>query len=152
LTKIDLLEHSVKEIIGLLEDKSGMISDMANTAAILKENLNYYWVGFYIVQDEHLELGPFQGPVACSRISKGRGVCGWVWENERSMNVPNVNKFEDHIQCNDFSKSEIVVPVFNKNKEIMAVMDADGLELNQFDESDKMHLETIASLISAKHG
>ncbi|RWS29218.1 diguanylate cyclase-like protein [Leptotrombidium deliense] len=120
---------------------------MANVSAVLKSSFDFFWVGFYIVDGNELRLGPFQGPIACTRIQKGRGVCGTCWQNKETIIVPDVHLFPGHIACNAASKSEIVVPVF-RNNEIVAVLDVDSDQINSFDEIDKQHLEAIVALLS----
>jgi len=119
----------------------------ANVAAALKEQFQWFWVGFYVVKNNELVLGPFQGPVACTRIQKGRGVCGTAWARAETLIVPDVAKFRGHIACNSLSKSEIVVPV-KRNGEVVAVLDIDSEAYNVFDDTDKKYLEEIAGLIN----
>lgn len=119
---------------------------MANIASALNMQFHWWWTGFYIVENGELVLGPFQGPVACTRIKKGRGVCGTAWAEGRTIIVDDVNKFPGHIACSADSKSEIVVPLF-KNKEVIAVLDVDSEHYSHFDETDKMFLEEIVSLL-----
>lgn len=136
----------VPQIKGLLTGESDLIANMANAAAALKEQFGWLWVGFYIVKQDELVLGPFQGPVACTRIKKGRGVCGMSWQQAKTLIVPDVEKFPGHIACSSLSKSEIVVPVI-KNDEVVAVLDVDNDEYNTFDETDKQFLEKIIKMI-----
>jgi GAF domain-containing protein len=112
----------------------------------LKEQFGWLWVGFYWVKDDELVLAPFQGPVACTRIKKGRGVCGTSWAQEKTLIVPDVEKFPGHIACSSLSKSEIVIPVFNNNN-VVGVLDVDSAELNEFDQTDQRYLEQIVRLI-----
>ncbi|MCH5718077.1 GAF domain-containing protein [Niabella hibiscisoli] len=120
---------------------------MANIAAALKEQFKWWWVGFYVVKGDELVLAPFQGPVACTRIKKGRGVCGAAWEQERTLIVPDVEQFPGHIACSSWSKSEIVVPII-KNDIVVAVLDVDSEHLDHFDQVDQQHLEKIVSLLN----
>jgi len=136
----------IPQIKGLLEGEPDLIANLANITGALKEQFGWFWIGFYIVKKDELVLGPFQGPVACTRIKKGRGVCGSSWQQEKTLIVPNVEKFPGHIACSSLSKSEIVIPVFN-GKEIVAVLDVDSAELDEFDETDKHYLEQIVTLV-----
>ena len=134
-----------KLIESVVSDESDMIANMANTAAVLHEAFGFWWTGFYIVKDGQLVLGPFQGPVACTRIGFGKGVCGTAWERRETIVVPDVHQFPGHIACSSLSQSEIVVPMFN-NDEVYAVLDIDSKELAAFDDTDKEWLEKIAGL------
>lgn len=145
-TKEEQYRSLIPQVKGLLEGEPDLIANLANVAAALKEQFNWLWVGFYIVKDDELVLGPFQGPVACTRIKKGRGVCGTAWQQEKTLIVPDVEKFPGHIACSSLSRSEIVIPLF-KNEGVFAVLDADSVDLNTFDETDKEYLEEIISLI-----
>jgi GAF domain-containing protein len=139
-------ESLVPQIKGLLEGEPNLVANLANISAALKEQFNWWWVGFYWIIEDELVLGPFQGPVACTRIKKGRGVCGTAWADEKTILVENVEKFPGHIACSSFSKSEIVVPVF-KNGQIVGVLDVDSEHLSHFDEIDQAYLEQIVALI-----
>ena len=130
----------------LIGNETDMIANMANMAAALKQTFDFYWVGFYIVRDNQLVLGPFQGPIACTRIKPGRGVCGTAWSEARTLIVPDVDKFSGHIACNSASRSEIVVPL-KKNDSVYAVLDIDSDTLNSFDETDKQWLEKIVGIL-----
>jgi len=145
-TKKDQYETLIPQIKGLLEGEKDLIANLANTVAALKEQFGWLWTGFYIVKDSELVLGPFQGPVACTRIKKGKGVCGTSWAQEKTLIVPDVEKFPGHIACSSLSRSEIVVPVI-RNNEVIAVLDADSEESNHFDEVDRIYLEKIMELI-----
>lgn len=145
-TKQEQYEALIPQIKGLLEGESDLVANLGNIAAALKEQFGWLWIGFYLVKDNELVLGPFQGPVACTRIRKGRGVCGASWERAETLVVPDVEKFPGHIACSSLSRSEIVIPIF-KNGEVAAVFDADSVELDQFDETDKMFLEQIVQLV-----
>ena len=135
------------QIKGLLTGETDLVANMANVAAALKEQFEWFWVGFYVIKNNELVLAPFQGPVACTRIQKGRGVCGTAWTRAETLIVPDVAKFPGHIACNSLSKSEIVVPV-KRNGEVVAVLDIDSEEYNVFDDTDKKYLEEIAGLIN----
>ena len=129
-----------------MEGEPDLVANLANIAAALKEQFGWFWVGFYIVKDSELVVGPFQGPVACTRIRKGRGVCGTAWEKAATIIVPNVEKFPGHIACSSLSKSEIVVPII-RNKHVVAVLDADSNACDDFDTTDQQFLEAIVNLI-----
>ncbi len=147
-SKAEKYEALIPQIKGLLTGEKNLIANMANICAALKEGLGFFWVGFYLVDSpEELVLGPFQGPVACTRIKKGNGVCGSSWEKAEAIIVPDVDKFPGHIACSSASKSEIVIPVFN-DAQISGILDVDSDELNAFDEIDKEYLERIVRLIS----
>jgi len=134
------------QIKGLLEGETDSIANMANVAAALKEQFSWLWTGFYIVKNDELVLGPFQGPVACTRIKKGRGVCGTSWAQAATLIVPDVEQFPGHIACSSLSRSEIVVPLI-QNNEVVAILDVDSEELSAFDETDQQYLEEIVSLL-----
>ncbi|BDQ12237.1 GAF domain-containing protein [Sediminibacterium sp. TEGAF015] len=146
-SKTEQYEALIPQIKGLLTGESNLIANLANTAAALKEQFGWFWVGFYLVEKDELVLGPFQGPVACTRIKKGRGVCGSSWEQAKTLIVPDVEKFPGHIACSSLSKSEIVVPLF-KDGNIWGVLDVDSSEYNQFDETDQHYLEQIIALLA----
>jgi GAF domain-containing protein len=131
----------------LLEGETDLVANLANVAAALKEQFGWFWVGFYLVRNNELVVGPFQGPVACTRIRKGKGVCGTSWAEARTVIVPDVEKFPGHIACSSLSKSEIVVPVI-RNNQVVAVLDVDSEELDQFDSTDQQYLEKIVDLVS----
>ncbi len=137
----------IPQIKGLLEGEPDLVANLANTAAALKEQFGWFWVGFYLVKEDELVLGPFQGPVACTRIRKGRGVCGSSWEQAKTLIVPDVEKFPGHIACSSLSKSEIVVPLF-VNGVVVGVLDVDSSELDQFDNTDASYLEQIVGLLN----
>lgn len=145
-TKKEQYESIFLQIKGLLEGEPDLIANLANITAALKEQFGWLWVGFYLVKNEELVLAPFQGPVACTRIKKGRGVCGTSWAQSRTLIVPDVQKFPGHIACSSLSKSEIVVPVIS-NKEVIAVLDVDSERQAAFDETDQYYLEQIVELI-----
>lgn len=134
------------QIESLLAGENDTVANMANVAAALKQTFNFFWVGFYIVKDDMLVLAPFQGPIACTRIRYGKGVCGTAWKEAATQIVPDVDLFPGHIACNSDSKSEIVVPVIRDGK-VVAVLDIDSDELNSFDETDAVYLEKICRLL-----
>ena len=136
----------IPQIEALLEGENDLIANQANTIAALKEQFKWFWVGFYAVKNSELVLGPFQGPVACTRIAKGKGVCGTAWEQGKTLIVPDVDAFPGHIACSSLSKSEIVVPIY-QNNEVVAVLDVDSEELDQFDQTDAQYLEQIVKLL-----
>jgi L-methionine (R)-S-oxide reductase len=146
-TKQEQYEALLPQIKGLLEGENDLIANLANVAAALKEQFSWLWVGFYLVKNDELVLGPFQGPVACTRIKKGRGVCGSSWAQQKTLIVPDVEKFPGHIACSSASRSEIVIPILH-NDEVIAVLDVDSKELNAFDTTDQTYLEQIIPLIS----
>ncbi|HXB93344.1 MAG TPA: GAF domain-containing protein, partial [Puia sp.] len=137
------------QIRALIEGETDLVANLANVAAALKEQFGWLWVGFYLVKNGELVVGPFQGPVACTRIRKGRGVCGACWEQARTLIVPDVEAFPGHIACSSLSRSEIVVPVFLEG-EVAGVLDADSIELNHFDREDQRWLEELVAGLSLK--
>lgn len=141
-SKAEIYEALIPQIHALIEGESDLYANLANIAAALKEAFNHFWVGFYLVKQDKLVLGPFQGPVACTRIAYGRGVCGAAWKEKRTLVVPDVDKFPGHIACSSLSKSEIVVPLFN-NEQVVAVLDIDSTDLNSFDQTDAHYLEQL---------
>ncbi|MDI3322151.1 GAF domain-containing protein [Pinibacter soli] len=145
-SKTDQYEALIPQIKGLLEGEEDLIANLANITGALKEQFNWLWIGFYLVKKGELVLGPFQGPVACTRIAKGRGVCGASWAEAKTLIVPDVEKFPGHIACSSLSKSEIVVPVF-KGDEVVGVLDVDSKDLNEFDETDQKYLEEIVKAL-----
>ncbi len=145
-SKQEQYESLIPQIQGLLQGENNLIANLANLSAALKEQFNWWWVGFYWVHEDELVLGPFQGPVACTRIKKGRGVCGGAWEQGKTLVVEDVEKFPGHIACSSASKSEIVVPVF-KNGNIVGVLDVDSEFIAHFDETDRVYLEKIVGLL-----
>ncbi|MDO4950034.1 MAG: GAF domain-containing protein [Bacteroidales bacterium] len=140
-------EELLPQLKAVVEGESDVVANMANIAACLMETFHFWWVGFYRVVGEELVLGPFQGPLACTRIPKGRGVCGKAWEMRRTIVVPDVDKFPGHIACSSESRSEIVIPIMVGDKPT-AVLDIDSSELNAFDETDRKWLEDIAALFT----
>lgn len=145
-TKTEQYESLYPQVKALLEGEPDLVANLANLAGSLKEQFGWLWIGFYLVKDEELVLGPFQGPVACTRIRKGKGVCGSSWASAKTLVVPDVEKFPGHIACSSLSRSEIVVPVI-RNGIVVAVLDADSDSLNHFDTTDQEWLEKIVDLI-----
>jgi L-methionine (R)-S-oxide reductase len=145
-TKAEQYESLLPQVKALLKGEQDLVANLANVAAALKEQFNWLWVGFYLVKDDELVLGPFQGPVACTRIKKGKGVCGASWLKAKTLIVPDVEKFPGHIACSSLSKSEIVVPIFHNN-DVIGVLDADSIEPHQYDTIDQHYLEEIIRLI-----
>lgn len=146
-SKAEKYEALLPQIKAVVEDEPDAIANMANVAAMLHETFGFWWTGFYRVVDGVLVLGPFQGPMACTRISKGRGVCGTAWSEDRTQVVPDVDKFPGHIACSSASKSEIVVPI-HKEGAVVGVLDIDSAELGTFDDIDKEWLEKVVETIS----
>lgn len=146
MSKTVKYQEIYKQIESVVSGETDQIANMANTAALLHEAFGFWWTGFYIVKGGQLVLGPFQGPVACTRIGFGKGVCGTSWERRETIVVPNVHEFPGHIACSSLSQSEIVVPMFRDN-EVYAVLDIDSKELSTFDETDKDWLEKIVRLL-----
>jgi len=144
--KAKLYESVYVQMEGLLSRNDNRISNMANFAALLKSNFDFFWVGFYIIESNELVLGPFQGPVACTRISKRNGVCGTAWSDQRSIVVADVHDFPGHIACNAAAKSEIVIPLIYDG-EVIGVLDIDSNELDCFDEVDKQWLEKLCECL-----
>lgn len=145
-TRAEQYASLLPQISGLLEGEPDLIANLANICGALKEQFNWLWTGFYLVKKDELVLGPFQGPVACTRIKKGKGVCGTAWEQAQTLIVPDVEKFPGHIACSSLSRSEIVIPVI-RQREVVAVLDIDAVELSEFDETDRHFLEQVISLI-----
>ena len=140
--KIEKYQELYKQVEAVLSGETDMIANMANAAALIHETFGFWWTGFYLVKGDHLVLGPFQGPVACTRIGFGKGVCGAAWERKETIVVPDVHKFPGHIACSSLSCSEIVVPMFNDG-EVYAVLDIDSKDYSTFDDLDKEWLEKI---------
>jgi len=137
----------IPQIEALITSEGDLIANLGNICAALKEQFNWFWVGFYMVKNDQLVLGPFQGPVACTRIFKGKGVCGTAWQQAKTLIVPDVDAFPGHIACSSLSRSEIVLPIFN-NKEVIGVLDVDSEHPSHFDETDELYLEQIIKLIN----
>ena len=136
-----------QQVESLIEGENNPTGQLANAAALLHETMGWWWTGFYMVKGDTLQLGPFQGPVACYSIKSGRGVCGTAWHENRTLVVPDVEQFPGHIACSNLSRSEIVVPVFDAAGTVTAVLDIDSRDLNTFDETDKKWLEEIVGII-----
>ena len=146
-TKQERYEALLPQIQSVVEGEPDLIANMANGAAMLHETFGFWWTGFYRVEGEELVLGPFQGPMACTRIRKGRGVCGTAWAKAETQVVPDVDKFPGHIACSSASRSEIVVPVFHEGR-VVAVLDIDSAQLGTFDQTDRQYLEQVAFFLS----
>lgn len=144
--KHERYETLIPQIKSLVEGEPDRIANLSNIVAALKQTMNFFWVGFYIVKGDQLVLGPFQGPIACTRINFGKGVCGASWKEKKTILVPNVDEFPGHIACSSASKSEIVLPAF-KNNEVVLVLDVDSDVLNDFDETDRLALEKVMRII-----
>ncbi|MBA3683003.1 MAG: GAF domain-containing protein [Bacteroidetes bacterium] len=147
ITKEEKYKELFPQIKALVEDEKDNIANMANICAALKFGMNFFWVGFYLVRNEQLVLGPFQGPVACTRINLGKGVCGSSWQKKETIIVEDVEKFPGHIACSSLSKSEIVLPLFDSQKNVIGVFDVDSDELNSFDKTDELYLNKIINLL-----
>jgi GAF domain-containing protein len=145
-TKEEQYEHLLPQIKGMMEGETDLIANLANICGALKEQFNWLWIGFYLVKNDELVLGPFQGPVACTRIRKGKGVCGSAWAAAATLIVPDVEKFPGHIACSSRSRSEIVVPLILEGQ-VWGVLDADSESLDCYDNTDKRYLEMIVGLI-----
>ena len=146
-TKEEIYRSLLPQIQALIADEPHTVANLANVSAALREAFRFFWVGFYTVDDQTLVLGPFQGPVACTRIAYGKGVCGTAWAEACTLIVPDVNQFPGHIACSAAAQSEIVVPVI-KNGTVIAVLDVDSNRLNTFDETDQRFLEELAEMMS----
>ena len=137
----------VKQVESLIEGENNATGQLANTAALLHETMGWWWTGFYLVNGDTLQLGPFQGPVACYSIKRGRGVCGTAWEQGRTIVVPDVEEFPGHIACSSLSRSEIVVPLHDGDGNITGVLDIDSKDVAAFDDMDAHWLEIIAQVL-----
>ncbi len=149
VNKVETYQTLLSQLKALIEGETDTIAVMANVSAVIHEALGFWWTGFYRVVDGELLLGPFQGPVACMHIAYGRGVCGTAWKRAETIVVPDVEQFPGHIACSSLSRSEIVVPVFAKDDptKVVAVLDIDSKELNNFDDTDKQYLEAVCKLL-----
>jgi GAF domain-containing protein len=145
-SKAETYQALIPQIEALITDESDLYANLANVAAALREAFGFFWVGFYLVKNEQLVLGPFQGPIACTRINFGKGVCGTAWKEKKTQLVPDVELFPGHIACSSASKSEIVVPVFI-GKEVAMVLDIDSDQLADFDETDQKYLEELMGIL-----
>ncbi len=148
LSKEEQYKQLLPQIEGLLSGETNMIANLSNVSSALKYAFDFLWVGFYLVEGDELILGPFQGPPACTRIKKGKGVCGTSWETAQTIVIADVDTFPGHISCSSLSRSEIVIPVIRNHKVVM-VLDVDSEHLNNFNETDKIYLEKVCSLIQA---
>lgn len=144
--KKEKYEVLIPQLQSLVEGEPDVVANLSNIAAALRQSMNFFWVGFYLVKGEQLVLGPFQGPIACTRISFGKGVCGASWKEERVILVPDVDAFPGHIACSSASRSEIVLPAF-KNGKVALVLDVDSDQLNDFDDTDAHYLQQVMHLI-----
>jgi L-methionine (R)-S-oxide reductase len=145
-TKSVRYQTLIPQIESLVGDEKDVVANLSNIAAALKQTFNFFWVGFYIVKNNELVLGPFQGPIACTRIGFGKGVCGASWKEKKAIIVPNVDEFPGHIACSSDSKSEIVLPAF-KNDEVALVLDVDSDSLNDFDQIDEQYLQQVMHIV-----
>lgn len=141
--KQGMYEDLYPQVASLIAGETDLVANMANIAAALKQTFGFFWVGFYTVKEDQLVLSPFQGPIACTRIKYGKGVCGTAWKEARTVIVPDVDAFPGHIACSSASRSEIVVPVLDKEGKVIAVLDIDSDRLDSFDETDALYLEKI---------
>jgi L-methionine (R)-S-oxide reductase len=146
-TKAEKYLELIPQVKALLTYESDSIANLSNFVAALKQTFDFFWVGFYLVKEDELVLAPFQGPIACTRIRKGKGVCGASWEQGKTILVPNVDEFPGHIACSSLSKSEIVIPLF-KNNEVIGVLDVDSDQLNDFDEVDEKYLTELCEWLT----
>jgi GAF domain-containing protein len=146
-TKEEIYQSILPQIKALVEGESDITANMANVCAALKFGLNFFWVGFYLVKNNQLVLGPFQGPVACTRINLGKGVCGTSWQNKEVIIVDDVDTFPGHIACSSLSKSEIVLPIYNFNKDVIGVLDVDSDSYKTFNKIDELYLTQILEVL-----
>ena len=146
-TKEEKYQSIIPQIKALVDGETDAIANMANICAALKYGFNFFWVGFYLIKDHQLVLAPFQGPVACTRIHLGKGVCGTAWKNNEVIIVDDVDKFPGHIACSSLSKSEIVLPIYNSNNDIIGVLDVDSDDYATFDKTDELYLNQILELM-----
>jgi GAF domain-containing protein len=144
--KEEIYQALLPQVEALISSETDLVANLANIAAALREAFGFFWVGFYVVQGQELVLGPFQGPIACTRIAYGRGVCGTAWKEKKTQLVPDVEAFPGHIACSSASKSEIVVPAFH-NGEVALVLDVDSDRLDDFDSVDQKYLEELMGLL-----
>jgi GAF domain-containing protein len=145
-TKEEIYQALLPQVEALISGEQDLVANLANIAAALREAFGFFWVGFYVVQGQELVLGPFQGPIACTRIAYGRGVCGTAWKEQKTQLVPDVEAFPGHIACSSASKSEIVVPAF-QDGEVFLVLDVDSDSLNDFDAIDQRYLEALMGML-----
>jgi len=145
-TKEEQYKELLPQIKALVTGEDDLIANLANICAALKEQFDWLWVGFYLVKGDELVLGPFQGPVACTRIKEGRGVCGSAWAERKTLIVPNVDEFPGHIACSSWSKSEIVIPIFQSGQ-VVGVLDVDSKDLDSYDDVDQKYLEEVIKMV-----
>jgi len=146
-SKTDTYETLLPQLAALVESENDKVANLANVAAALRETFHWWWVGFYLVKENQLVLGPFQGPVACTRISFGKGVCGTAWKESKSIYVPDVDKFPGHIACSSSSVSEIVVPILDATGKVLGVLDVDSERYDVLDQTDVLYLEKVCKLV-----
>ena len=151
-TKQEKYEVLLPQMEALMAYESDLVANLANTSSALHQVFSWWWVGFYWVKENELVLAPFQGPIACTRIAFGKGVCGTAWKERKTQLVPDVEQFPGHIACSSATKSEIVVPIFNQNDEVMGVLDVDSERDDVLDEIDVFYLEKISKMITKIHG
>lgn len=149
LSKEEKYKALLPQLEALVFGETDVVANLANISAALKSTFHFLWVGFYLVKNDELVLGPFQGPIACTRIKKGKGVCGTSWQQAKPIIVPNVDEFPGHIACSSASKSEIVLPIFNTKNEVIMVLDIDSEELNTFDTTDEKYLLQLTKLVTS---
>ncbi len=150
-SKKERYDELVPQVKALVADEPDLVANLSNVVAALRQTMNFFWVGFYLVKDQQLVLGPFQGPIACTRIDFGKGVCGTCWKEARTILVPDVDQFPGHIACSSDSKSEIVLPVIKDGKVVM-VLDVDSDKLNDFDATDEQGLTAIVQMVGRLRG
>ncbi len=146
-SKTEKYNSLIPQIKALVEGENDLIANLSNICSAIKQGMGFYWVGFYIVKNEQLVLGPFQGTIACTRINLGKGVCGTSWLKKETIIVEDVDTFPGHIACSSASKSEIVLPIFNSSQQVIAVLDIDDDKYSTFDETDKLHLLQLISVV-----
>ena len=146
-SKEEKYEVLIPQLKSLVANEKNLVANLANLAAALRETFGWFWVGFYLVDNDELVLGPFQGPIACTRIKYGKGVCGSAWKQAMTLLVPDVEKFPGHIACSSLSVAEIVVPIFDQNQNVIGVLDVDSESYNVLDQIDIVYLEKICKLI-----
>lgn len=149
-TKEEIYNNLLPQVAALIEGENDFIANLANVSAALHETFHWLWVGFYLIKNDELVLGPFQGSVACTRIGYGKGACGTAWKEKKSLLIPNVKNFPGHIICNQLSVAEIVVPIFDANQNIVGVLDIDSDKFDELTEVDVFYLEKICQLITNK--
>ncbi|NQX91816.1 MAG: GAF domain-containing protein [Flavobacteriales bacterium] len=147
-TKEEVYQELLPQVKGLMTGEDNVVANLANFSAVLKEVFNYHWVGFYLVEGDELVLGPFQGPVACTRLQRGKGVCARAWESKEIQNIPDVDAFPGHVACSALSKSELVIPMINSTGEVWAVLDIDSDQYNDFNEADEKGLSELLSTLN----